>query len=81
METPSETKRKSGETKRNSGETKRKSGETIQCEMSSKLLIEYLVQEQKKRDREITRLKKHIQSLKKELETYTQFLNENMGYR
>lgn len=66
--------------RRNSSETKRNSSETKQDE-SSKYLIDYLLREQKKRDHEIAKLKKDIQTLKKELQIYTNFLNENMGYR
>ena len=64
--------------RRNSSETN--SSETKQDE-SSKYLIDYLLREQKKRDHEIAKLKKDIQTLKKELQIYTNFLNENMGYR
>mgnify|MGYP007024787876 FL=1 len=66
--------------RRNSLETKRNYSETKQDE-SSKYLIDYLLREQKKRDHEIAKLKKDIQTLKKELQIYTNFLNENMGYR
>ena len=63
-----------------SSETKQNSSETKQNE-SSKYFIDYLLREQKKRDHEIAKLKNDIQTLKKELETYINFLNDNMGYR
>ena len=60
---------------------KKASSDSKKDDVSAKFIIDYLIKEQKKRDLEISKLKKHIESLKKELETYTHFLNENMGYR
>lgn len=44
-------------------------------------LIEYFVKEQNKRDYEIKKLKKEIAVLRKEVTTYLQYMDDNMGYR
>tara|TARA_Y100000389_G_scaffold143671_1_gene141984 strand:- start:58 stop:282 length:225 start_codon:yes stop_codon:yes gene_type:complete len=67
--------------KKSSIELKRTSSEFKRDNVPAKYFIDYLLSEQKKRDVEISKLKKTIDALKKELETYTQFMNDNMGYR
>lgn len=44
-------------------------------------LIEYFNKEQSKRDHELKKLKKEITMLKKEVSSYLQYMDDNMGYR
>lgn len=44
-------------------------------------MIRHFIKEQLKKDHEILRLKKQINMLKREVETYVQYMDENVGYR